>query len=205
MNKEQAESKKFLKEDNSSKRTLLTGLFFVFLSMTIVAALFRLFGMSTFESTFKINEPSQMIQKIIKSALFVIEDIFVYKILTRRNWMVCLSFSCIHLIVSGFFASNISWVVDIAILLLLSVLSRRKWSTIVDFLFLYALMTLYGFLSVFAKTGSVSVGNRTSFYVGIITGIDYKLFIVTLYLYTLMKGGIRLWKRMRFSLLDPRA
>lgn len=88
-------------------------------------------------------------------------------------------------------------------MLILTVIFRkdRGWA-VIDFLFIYLLMFLYGLLLTVAKFGGLSLEYAYSFYANTIGIIDYKLFVVTLYLYTKYKGGIKLWKSMKRKLLS---
>lgn len=203
MKSEQSRSEKFLKDDQKSKQIFIAGLFYVCLLMTVGAALLRIFGLHWFDSTVKIQDPPLTIQKIIKALLFLFEDLFVYKILTKHNWVLCFILSCGHLFISGFLNSGLSWLLDAAIMLIVALIFQRRWKAVFDFLFLYLLMTLYGAFVLFVKIGAVSVSDRLSFYSNVVTMIDYKLFIVTLYLFTKMKGGIAVWKT-KLRLLEPK-
>lgn len=195
-------------EQNQTSRTpkqiLIAGVFYVFLFTTLGAFLFHLFGLDWFETNIDITEPSKATQEGIKGVLKAFELIFVYKMLSKKSFVFCVVCAVVHTAIVGFFPAGLyQSAADAAFMLLIPLFTRKDigW-TILDFLFLYILMTLYSLMLTVAKFGGLSMDYTYSFYAGVAAVLDFKLFIVTLYLYTRYKGGIKLWMKKR-RLLTP--
>lgn len=201
MKTEQKQSKQF----SDSRCVFAAGMFYTFVLLTCIAFLFRVFGIPIFETNVHIEEPDKIIQKAVKFGLKVFELIFVYKILTHRGFVLCTVISIIQTIATPFFGAGwVQSIADAVLMFLIPVLFRKdKGWAIVDTLFLYALMCVYGALSLVVKFGGIDSSQVYSFYAAILNIADYKLFIVTVYLFIKYKGGFRLWKRMKRPLLEP--
>lgn len=200
MKAEQKQSKQF----SSEKTVLAASLFYTFLALTCIAFLLRVFGIPVFEAEVNIKEPSEYCQKLIKFLLKVFELVFVYRILLQKGFLTCLVLSIVQTILTPFLgAGGLQSMADAICMIALPIIFRkdRGWA-VIDTLFLYALMCLYGALSLVVKFGELNSSQVYSFYAAILNVVDYKLFIVTIYLFIKYKGGFRLWKRMKRPLLE---
>lgn len=186
------------KTEYSSKATFWTSMFYTFLTLTVLAAIFHLFGLAWFEQTVTIQEPAVILQKFIKALLKVFELVFVYQILVRQGYVISSFISILQVLIIGFIPVNYQCFVDLAVMLLVVLIFRdNKWQGLIDFVALFILMNGYSSLVQLAKFGSIHIEYTYSFYAGIISLIAYKLFIVTLYMFIQYRGGIRLWKIKR--------
>lgn len=193
-----------IKTSKAPKQVFIAGMFYVFLLTTLGAFLLHLFGLDWFRANIKIEDPSTNVQIGIKAVLKAFELTFVYKLLSKRSFLFCIVCAAVHTGVVGFLPTGLYQSAADALLMLLVPLITRKdigW-IILDFLFLYALMTLYSLMLTAAKFGGLSMDYTYSFYANVAAMLDFKLFIVTLYLYTRYKGGIKLWMKKR-RLLTP--
>jgi hypothetical protein len=199
MKTEQPKSKTF----SDSKTTFVAGMFYTCLSLTVVAFLLHVFGLDWFASTVEIPDPDETVQKAVKASLLVFELFFVYRMLTKRSVFTCLSVSLCHMVGIGYLPAGaiVSWA-NIVIMLLLSLGLRPQLHVILDYAFLYFLLNSYGVLVLLIKFGNVDVSYGMSFFYNVAAMIDYKLFIVSVYLFTKYKGGFRLWKTMKRPLLS---
>lgn len=197
----QAEQKK--SKQSSAEETLAAGMFYTFAILTVVAFLLRLCGLDWFNSVMDIPEPPQIVQAIVKALLKAFELLLVYKLLIRKNFLICVAISVSQAIIAGFvpvgmFQSLFDLLVMVAVPL---IFRKDRGAAIIDTLFLYFIMCLYGALSLIAKFGELNESQIYSFYEAILQMIDYKLFIVTIYAFVKYKGGFRLWKSMKRPLL----
>lgn len=62
---------------------------------------------------------------------------------------------------------------------------------------LYALQILYSVLFLVGRIGILETDSAYNFIVSVLGTIDYKLFIVALYLLIKYFGGIKLWKKQK--------
>ena len=187
------------KHCTDSKNILVAGLFYTFLILTVMAFLLHILGAKWFLATVEIPEPSVTICKLIKACLKVFELMFVYKMLTKRSFTVCFWISVLQTALIGFLPlGTFQSTTDCVLMFAFPILFRkdRLWA-VVDTLFIYIVMCLYGSLFMIAKFGGFSTDYGYSFYESIFGVIDYKLFIVTMYLYTKYRGGIKLWMKRR--------
>lgn len=197
---QQKSAKELLAEEQEkAKVTFISLVFYFFVVMTIIAFLFRVIGLDWFASTVEIQEPSRGIQIATKAVLKAFEAVFSYLILTKKKWYVCLPIAIIQTACVGFIPTGIfQTIADGALLLIIPLLLRKdKLNALIDFIVFYAIMTLYGLFVTFAKFGTAGNDAVFSFYYNIAATIDYKLFIVTLFLFIKHTGGIRLWKEKR--------
>ena len=151
----------------------------------------------------KIPIPSEFWQDRIMNVLFIFEMVFVYKILCRIKWEWCLFFSIVQTIIIIYTPEELyANILNLCIILLLPILCTRRLSAIIDSIFLYALMTIYGLLFSVGRLGELSIDNAYNFTYGVAGVIDYKLFIVFIYLFIKYNGGIKLWKTQKRLLLQ---
>lgn len=200
MKTEQKQSKRF----SDSKSTLAAGMFYTFVGLTLLAFLFRVFGIPLFETHVQIEEPSKEVQKAVKFVLKVFELVFVYRLLSKKSFTICTVIATIQTILTPFLGAG--WIqssADAICMIAVPLIFRKdKGWAMLDTLFLYLVMCLYGSLSLVAKFGELDSSHVYSFYAAVLNILDYKLFIVTLYLFVKYKGGIRLWKRMKRPMLE---
>lgn len=182
-----------------SKSIFTAGMFYTFLILTVLAFLLHLLGADWFIATAEIPEPSVTICKLIKACLKAFELMFVYKMLTKRSFTACLIISVLQTVAIGFLPiGTFQSITDCVLMFAFPILFRKdRWWAVVDTIFIYIVMCLYGSLFMIAKFGGFSTDYGYSFYANIIGLIDYKLFIVTMYLYTKYRGGIKLWMKRR--------
>lgn len=151
----------------------------------------------------KIPIPSEFWQDRIMNVLFIFEMVFVYKTLCRIKWKWCLFFSIVQTIIIIFTPEELyANILNLCIILLFPILCTRKLSVIIDSIFLYALMTIYGLLFSVGRLGELSIDNAYNFTYNVAGLIDYKLFIVFIYLFIKYNGGIKLWKTQKRLLLQ---
>lgn len=183
---------------DSPKSTFWAGMFYLFLSLTLLASVLHLFGLNWFECRMNIPEPNLVIQKIVKASLKVFELIFVYKILTCMSTLTCFGISTVEVIAVGFIPNHFQGIADLIVMTVVSLCSRKdKLNATVDLIALFILMNAYSILFELLKFGIIGESNKFSFYTGVVSLFDYKLFIITLYMYIKYKGGIKLWRMKR--------
>lgn len=186
------------KKYNSPKTVFWAGMFYMFLLSTLTAFIFHFVGLKWFECTVKIKEPSIVLQKLIKAALKIFELGFVFKILIRKSFLRCIILATIQVVTIGFIPIHYQAYADIGYTVLCILLFRKhRFDGLIDYIVLFILMNLYSLVFVVARFGGIVPDVAESFYTGIASVIDYKLFIVTLYMYIKYKGGIKLWKMKR--------
>lgn len=192
MRTEQQASKHY----SDSKTALISGLLYTFICLTGIAALFHLVGLDWFASTVVLQEPAPVIQKAVRAFLKILELVFMYKISTRKSFLTCIIMSALHTGAVGFLPSGLiqSCADFILILALPTILRKDSVRGLLDSLGMYAVLMAYTSLFMLAKFGGIYPEYNYSFYANIVSLVDYKLFIITLYLYTKQKGGLHIWK-----------
>ena len=197
---------KKLKEYFSNK----TGeqIFVLCLLVTCVAVMLlclitRLCGVLWFAADLEaIKEPSKFWQEVIKGALLVFELIFVYKILCRASWFICFIIAVLQtvcIIIIGCFSNNtiITNIFNMACILIIPIFFVRKWWSILENALLYGISMLYGIIFLVGRIGIFNDESAYNFIVSVLGTIDYKIFIVCIYLVIKYFGGIRLWKTQK--------
>ena len=186
------------KQYNSPKIVFWAGMFYMFLLLTLIAFMVHIVGLKWFECTTKIEEPSLTVQKLIKAALKTFELVFVFKILIRKPFIKCTVLSIIQVVTIGFIPLQMQAYADISYAVLCILLFRKhRFDGLVDYIALFIIMNLYSLVFVVARFGGLETDMACCFYMGLVSVIDYKLFIVTLYMYIKYKGGLKLWKMKR--------
>lgn len=189
-------------QSSEAKSTLVSGMFYTFVILTVLAALFHLFGIKWLAGSVEIPEPHPVIAKIIKALLKVVELVFMYKLTTKKGFGICILISIAQTALVGFLPTGtLQSVADIVFLVAFPLVFRQdRGNALIDTVFLYLILCIYAGLFLLAKFGGLALDYGYSFYASILGVIDYKLFVVTLYLYVNYKGGIQLWmKRKLFS------
>lgn len=168
------------------------------ISLMIFCAIVRLCGGLWFTAdTSKIKEPSKVWQDIIMGALMVFEATFVHKILSRKSWLLsfCLAISQLILILvcKNALMSNI---INLLYYFVPHIIIRRKWITLLESAFMYLLIFIYSALFLVGRIGYIDGNQGYNFIFNVLGAIDYKLFIVSIYLFIKNFGGIKLWKNL---------
>lgn len=147
--------------------------------------------------------PSGFWQEVIMAALMIFELLFVYKILCRTKWWICFCISVIETLIGiliGYLtdgnniATNIFY---LACILIIPIFFVRKWYSILENALLYAISMLYGVIFLVGRIGGVDENSAYNFIYNVLGTIDYKIFIVSLYLFIKYFGGIKLWKTQK--------
>ena len=185
-------------------------IFSLFLLIFIVVAMLfccivRLCGGLWFTADLdSIPEPSRFWQEVVKGILLFIEAIFVFKILIRKSWLVCgitalaevLMGILIGELFNNYLVSNIFYAFCYLVVPFFFV---RKLYSFLDNVILYALGFLYSLIFLSGRIGGDFdfSTNSYNFIYNVLGTIDYKLFIIALYLCIKFFGGIRLWKTQK--------
>ena len=167
--------------------------------LMLVCAIARLFSVLWFAIDLSaIPVPNQFLQDRIMNLLFIIELSITYKILCRTRWTWCIWIAILQTILIHFIPTNlIANVINLVFIFIIPLLFIRKWYVLLDSLFVYILMFLYSALFLIARTGNIDINGAYNFIYGVLTSIDTKLFIATLYLYIKNFGGVKLWKNQK--------
>lgn len=166
--------------------------------LMLFCAIVRLCGGLWFTAdTSQIEEPSKLLQDIIMGALMVFEATFVYKILCRTNWIWCILIAIGQLLLV-YFAPNklVASIENLLLYFIVPFLFKPKWLTILESAILYTLCLVYSLLFLVGRIGFVNGTQAFDFVTNVLTTIDYKLFIVSIYLFIKNFGGIKLWKNV---------
>ena len=172
-------------------------------ALMLFCAIIRLCGGLWFTADMsKVPEPSKFWQEVIKAILLIFELLFVYKILCRTSWLICFAIALAQALVGillGETISNaiVSNIFHMACVLFIPCAFIRKWYSLLDNIILYALSMLYGIIFLSGRIGNIDTDSAYNFIIGVLSTIDYKLFIVSLYLCIKYFGGIRLWKSQK--------
>jgi hypothetical protein len=154
-----------------------------------------------------IKEPNKVWQEIIKALLLIFELVFVYKLLCRATWFICIVMSVVQTalgLLISYLTNNSTFVsvFNIVFTSVVSILFIRHWFVLVDIAVVYILELLYGILFLVGRIGGIYTDSSYIFTYSILSTIDYKLFIVSLYLFINYFGGIKLWKSQKRLILQ---
>lgn len=172
-------------------------------SFMLLCAFARLCGVLWFAADLTaIPLPSKFWQEVAKGALLAFELTFVYKLLIRRPSVVCFAIALAETLIGillGEFVNNVivSNLYYMTCIIVIPAIFVRRWYSLLDNVILYAMAMLYGIAFSVGRIGGVNAAFAYDFVVSIIGVIDYKLFIVSLYLFVKYFGGIRLWKTQK--------
>lgn len=195
-------------KDKSAEQIFTLCLLVSCVVVMLFCAIVRLCGGLWFSADLdSVPVPSEFWQDRIMNGLFVFELTFVYKILCRIQWIWCVLIAIAQTIIIEFIPSElIANVVNLVLILILPVLTTKRFFTFIDCVFLYALMTLYGLSFLTGRIGDISQESGYNFVYNVLGTIDYKLFIVVVYMIQKYFGGIRLWKNQKRPILakDPK-
>lgn len=186
---------------NKTGEQIFSFFLFIWVIITMLfCAIVRLCGGLWFSADFsQITVPSKIWQEIIKGALLIFELIFVYKILCRKSFLLCFCISFIETFVGillGEFVNNaiISNLFYMTCILFIPVFFVKTWFSFLENAIMYSLCMLYGIVFLVGRIGGVDDTSAYNFTASVLGTIDYKLFVVSLYLFVKNFGGIKLWK-----------
>lgn len=146
----------------------------------------------------KVSEPSKFWQDRIMNILFAFELTFVYKILCRTKWIICILIAVLQTILIIFIPSELAAnIINLALYFIIPTCFNRNWFSLLESAILYALQLLYSVLFLVGRIGILDTDSAYNFIVSVLGTIDYKLFIVALYLLIKYFGGIKLWKKQK--------
>lgn len=190
--------------DKSGEQIFVLCLLVSSIAVMLLCVIARLCGILWFAADLEaIPEPNRFWQEVIMAALMIFELLFVYKILCRTKWWICFCISVIETLIGiliGYLtngnniATNIFYLICI---LIIPIFFVRKWYSILENALLYVISMLYGVIFLVGRIGGVDENSAYNFIVSVLGTIDYKLFIVSLYLVIKYFGGIRLWKTQK--------
>lgn len=189
--------------DKSGEQIFVLCLLVSSIAVMLLCVIARLCGILWFAADLEaIPVPNDFWQEAIKGALLVFELIFVYKILCRTSWFKCLCIALaqtIIIVIIGCFTDNtlITNIFNLACILIIPIFFVRKWYSIFENALLYAISMLYGIIFLVGRIGGVDENSAYNFIYNVLGTIDYKLFIVSLYLVIKYFGGIRVWKTQK--------
>lgn len=176
------------------------------ISVTLImlfCAIVRLCGGLWFAAELsKITAPSKFWQETVKATLLIFELLFVYKILCRTSFLTCFGIAIAETLVGillGETVNNsiVSNLFYMACYFIIPLCFRREWFSLLEGAILYGLQILYSVLFMVGRIGGIDENAAYTFAFGIISTIDYKLFIVAMYLFIKYFGGIKLWKKQK--------
>lgn len=165
-------------------------------ALMLFCAIVRLCGGLWFSADLsQIEEPSAVWQEVIMALLLSFELTIVYKILCRTKWFYCILISLgqiglLYISNSLLFDNIINLILYFAI----PFAFNRKWVSLLESAFMYILCMVYASLFLLGRIGNVGINYQFNFVYNVLGSIDYKLFILSIYLYIKNFGGIKLWK-----------
>lgn len=150
----------------------------------------------------KIVEPSKFWQETIKGILLLTELIFVYKILGRTSFFICFLIALAETLVGILLGETIdnaiiSNLFYMACYFIIPLCFRREWFSLLESAILYGLQILYAALFLTGRIGGIDTQAAYNFVISVLGTIDYKLFVVAMYLFIKYFGGIKLWKKQK--------
>ena len=174
------------------------------IAIMLLCLIARLCGILWFAADLgSIKEPSRFWQEAIMVSLLAFELVFVYKILCRAKWAICFLIAITQAIICellGIFIENGNIIINIfnmACILFLPIIFTRSLFSLFENILLYAILMLYGIVFLVGRIGGLDNNAAYNFVYNILGTIDYKLFIVSLFLFIKYFGGIRLWKNQK--------
>lgn len=192
-------------KDKTAEQTFSLCLLISCVAIMLFCAIVRLCGGLWFAADLDgVPVPNEFWQEVIMGSLLIFELVFVYEILCRAKWLVCIIIAVTetaigiligYLTGSDRLATNLFYM---ACILIIPIFFVRKWWSILENALLYGLSTLYGIVFLVGRIGEIQYGNY-DFIINVLSTIDYKLFIVSLYLFIYYFGGVRIWKWKIFN------
>lgn len=161
----------------------------------------------------KIQEPSKAWQEVIKGSLLTFELIFVYKMLCRTKWWICFIIAVCETgldILISYLLRNFDYgqtLVNVFYMVCMFAIPLpfiKHWFSLIDSVVVYMFGLLYGLIFMVGRVGNTDILGNSNFIYGIIGVIDYKLFIISLFLTINFFGGIKLWKNQKRLILQKK-
>lgn len=173
-------------------------------AVMLFCAIVRLCGGLWFTADLEnVPEPSKFWKEVVSISLLVFELLFVYKILCRTKWFICFIISILQALsclLIGFITDGnnlFTNVFNLLCYLIIPLFFVKHWFSLIESIILYAIETIYAVLFLVGRIGNFDVNYGYNFIASILSSIDYKLFIVALYLIIKYFGGIKLWKNQK--------
>lgn len=142
-----------------------------------------------------IKEPSEFWQSVIMSSLLLFEITIVHKILSRKSWLFAFLLSLSQLALVILVENNtIDSIINLLYYFVPHLIIHRKWKTLFESAFVYLTILLYSLLFLVGRISFVDGKQAYNFITSVLTTIDLKLFVVSLYLFLKNFGGVKLWK-----------
>lgn len=187
-------------KDKTAEQTFSLCLLISCVVLMLFCAIVRLCGGLWFAADLDgVPVPNEFWQEMIMALLLAFELVFVYKILCRTQWVVCIIISVLEALIGiliGYLTSENRLATNLfymACILIIPILFVRKWWSIFENALLYGLSTLYGIVFLVGRIGNTDIGTY-NFIVNVLSAIDFKIFFVALYLFINYFGGIKIWK-----------
>lgn len=173
-------------------------------AVMLLCVIARLCGILWFAADLEaVPVPNEFWQEVIMVSLLAFELIFVYKILCRAKLWICFCIALAQAIICellGLFIEESNLIINIFNLVcyfIIPLFFVKHWFSIVESAILYILQTIYAILFLVGRIGGVDENAAYNFIYNVLGTIDYKLFIVSLYLVIKYFGGIKLWKTQK--------
>ena len=190
--------------DKTGEQVFVLCLLISCIAVMLLCVIARLCGILWFAADLTtVPVPSEFWQEVIMVSLLAFELIFVYKILCRVKWWICLCIALTQAIICellGLFIEESNLIINIFNLVcyfIIPLFFVKHWFSIVESAILYILQTIYAILFLVGRIGGVDENAAYNFIYNVLGTIDYKLFIVSLYLVIKYFGGIKLWKKQK--------
>ena len=190
--------------DKSGEQIFVLCLLVSSVAVMLLCVIARLCGILWFAADLEaVPVPNKFWQEVIMAALMIFELLFVYKILCRTKWWICFCISTVETLIGiliGYLTNGNNIYTNIFYLVcyfIIPIFFVKNWFSIIESAILYALEMLYAVLFLVGRIGNLDVDSTYNFIVSVLGTIDYKLFIVSLYLVIKYFGGIRLWKTQK--------
>ena len=173
-------------------------------AVMLLCVIARLCGILWFAADLEaVPVPNEFWQEVVMVSLLAFELIFVYKILCRAKLWICFCIALAQAIICellGLFIEESNLIINIFNLVcyfIIPLFFVKHWFSIVESAILYILQTIYAILFLVGRIGGVDENAAYNFIYNVLGTIDYKLFIVSLYLVIKYFGGIKLWKTQK--------
>lgn len=188
----------------TSEQIFILSLLLSCVILMVFCAIVRLCGGLWFTAdTSRIPVPSAVVQDIGNAILLAFELTFIYKILCRTSWKWSILIALLHTTIAYFIPTlELTNVFHLIMMIIVPIIFTRKLSTIIDVIFLYAIEIIYSMLFLVGRIGGMEYDASTNFIYGVVGAIDYKLFIVSIYLFVKYYGGVKLWSKQKRMFLQ---
>jgi hypothetical protein len=178
------------------KQAVTFNLFICFFAVNIFACICRLCGFNWFYATIlTLEPPSRWVELLVMSALLYLELIFWNLILynIKKRYVFIIS-----LIEVGLMYISDNRVVDNLILLfcvvILPAIIQRNIKYSIKSIIVYLIILLYSAIFLVGRIGNIPSDGSYNFCYNVMGALDYKLFIIVLYLFYI-NWGYLLWEK----------